>query len=254
MEYKSVAEAKNMPGLRLALTVGGPAPWSMSAKSILHVKKIPYIPVAQHGGQANEELVAWTGHRNAPVAVYNNEPARTGWYEILLLAERIAPTPSLLPQSVEDRALMIGLSNELCGEEGFTWQARHLMFDSAIKAQGDAFKKNPMVQAYDYSPQNAAAAPGKMIPILKALAAQLHKQEKAGSRYFIGNQLTALDLYWANMSQVVDPYPPEKNPMPDFFRQIWAPVRGAVESAIDPILITQRDFIFAQHLTLPLDF
>lgn len=254
MQYKTVAEAKDLPGLRLALTAGGPAPWSQAAKSILHVKKIPYAPVAQHGGQANEELVAWTGHRNAPVAMYNNEPARTGWYEILLLAERLAPTPSLLPSQVDDRALMIGLSNELCGEEGFTWQARHIMFGALLKTQGEAFKNNPMVHAYGYSAQNAAAAPAKMIPILEALAARLHRQREAGSQYFIGKQLTALDLYWANMSQIIDPYPPEKNPMPDFFRQIWAPVRAAIESAIDPILITHRDFIFAQHLTLPLDF
>ena len=90
--------------------------------------------------------------------------------------------------------------------------------------------------------------------MLEALSAYLHKQQAAGSRYFIGDQLSALDLYWANMSQVIDPYPPEKNPMPDFFRQIWAPVRTAVESAIDPILIAHRDFIFERHLTLPLDF
>ena len=145
MDYKTVAEAKNLPGLRLALTVGGPAPWSQAAKSIFQVKKIPYIPVAQHGGQGNEELVAWTGHRNAPVAMYENEPARTGWYEILMLAERLAPTPSLLPQQVDNRATMIGLSNELCGEEGFTWQARHIMFDTLVKTQGETFKQNPMV-------------------------------------------------------------------------------------------------------------
>lgn len=254
MEYKTVAEAKDLPGLRLALTVGGPAPWSQAAKSIFHVKKIPYIPVAQYGGQANEELVAWTGHRNAPVAMYEKEPARTGWYEILLLAERLAPTPSLFPRQVEDRAVMIGLSTELCSEEGFTWQARHIMFDTLLKTQGDAFKQNPMYQAYGYSAQNAAAAPGKMKPILDALSARLHRQQGAGSRYFVGEQLSALDLYWANMSQIIDPYTPEKNPMPDFFRQIWAPVRAAVESALDPILIAHRDFVFAQHLTLPLDF
>jgi glutathione S-transferase len=254
MDYKTVAEAKDLPGLRLALTVGGPAPWSQAAKSIFQVKKIPYIPVAQYGGQANEDLVAWTGHRNAPVAMYEKEPARTGWYEILLLAERLVPTPALLPQRVEDRALMIGLSNELCGEEGFTWQARHIMFDALLKTQGDAFKQNPMFRAYGYSAQNAAAAPAKMRPILDALSARLHRQQGAGSRYFVGDGLTALDLYWANMSQVVVPYPPEKNPMPDFFRQLWAPVRAAVESSIDPLLIAHRDFIFTQHLTLPLDF
>jgi glutathione S-transferase len=202
------------------------------------VKPISYIPVAQHGGQANEDLVTWTGHRNAPVAMYENEPARTGWYEILLLAERLAPTPSLLPQQVEDRASMIGLSNEFCGEAGFTWQARHLMFDTLLKTQGDAFKKNPMYTAYGYSAQNAAAAPAQIISILNALSARLHKQEAAGSLYFVGKELSALDVYWANMSQVIDPYPPEKNPMPEFFRQIWAPVRAAVESAIDPMFIT----------------
>jgi hypothetical protein len=254
MEYKTVAEAKDLPGLRLALTIGGPAPWSQSAKSICQVKQIPYIPVAQYGGQGNEFLIAWTGHRNAPVAMYDTEPARTGWYEILLLAERLAPTPSLLPPHVEDRALMIGLSTELCGEEGFTWQARHIMFDTLLKTQGEPFTQSPMFRAYGYSVQNAAAAPAKMVPILEAFAARLHKQHRAGSRYFVGEQLTALDLYWANMSQIIAPYPPEKNPIPDFFRQIWAPVRTTVESAIDPILLAHRDCIFEQHLTLPLDF
>jgi glutathione S-transferase len=254
MEYKTVAQAKDLPGLRLALTIGGPAPWSQAAKSILEVKKIPYVPVAQHGGEANEELVAWTRHRNAPVAMYENEPARTGWYEILLLAERLAPTPSLLPSRVEDRALMIGLSNELCGEQGFTWQARHIMFDTVLKMQGEAFKKSPMFSAYGYSADNVAAAPAKIMPILQALSARLHAQKQAGSRYFIGDQLSALDLYWANMSQIIDPYPPDKNPMPNFLRTMWVPVRSAVESAIDPLLIEHRDFIFEQHLSLPLDF
>ncbi|NOT58488.1 MAG: hypothetical protein HOP18_28160 [Deltaproteobacteria bacterium] len=254
MQYKTVAEAKNLSGLRVALTAGGPAPWGEATKYILHVKKIPYVPVAQQGGGTNDELVAWTGHRNAPVAVYNNEAPRTGWYEILLLAERLAPTPSLLPQQVDERALMIGLSTALCGEDGFTWNARHVMFDTLLKTQGDAFKNNPMVLSYSYSEQNAAAAPSKMKPILEALSARLHKQQSVGSKYFIGDQLTALDLYWAAMSQLVDSYPPEKNPMPDFFRQIWAPVRGAVGTALDPILLAHRDFIYTQHLTLPLDF
>ena len=254
MEYKTVAEAKDLPGLRLALTAGAPAPWSQSAKSVMHVKNIPYTPVVQKGGGANEELLAWTGHRNAPVAMFEDEPARTGWYEILVLAERLAPTPSLLPANVTDRALMIGLCNEICGEEGFTWQARHLMFEAVLKAQGDGFKKSPMFSAYRYSEENVKAAPSKIILILEALTAQLQSQKKAGSQYFVSDQLTALDLYWANMSQIIAPYPPEQNPMPDPVRQMWLAVRAQVESAIDPILIAQRDFIFEKHLTLPLDF
>jgi hypothetical protein len=34
------------------------------------------------------------------------------------LAERLAPQPSLLPVDVMQRALMIGLSHEICGEIG----------------------------------------------------------------------------------------------------------------------------------------
>jgi glutathione S-transferase len=149
---------------------------------------------------------------------------------------------------------MIGLSTGLCGEEGFTWQARHMMFDTLLKTQGDTFKQSPMFPASGYSAQHAAATPTKMRPILHAFAARLHKQNGAGSRYCVGDQLTVRDLYWANMSQSVDPHPPEKNPMPDLFRQICAPVRAAVESALDPVVIAHRDGIFAQHLTLPLDF
>jgi hypothetical protein len=48
MEYKTVAEAKDWPGLRLTLTVGSPALWSQSAKIVFHVRHIPYIPVAQY--------------------------------------------------------------------------------------------------------------------------------------------------------------------------------------------------------------
>ena len=69
----------------------------------------------------------------------------------------------------------------------------------------------------------------------------------------MGDRLTALDLSWANMSQIITLDPPEKNPMPEFFRQLWAPVRVAVESALDPGLIVHRDIIFAQYLMLPLD-
>ena len=98
--YASVEEAKAAHGMRLVLTRGVPGPWSESAKSILWAKKIPYLPVAQEGGGANLELLAWTGRENAPVTIYEGEPPRAGWAEILWQAERIAPDPALLKRSV----------------------------------------------------------------------------------------------------------------------------------------------------------
>ena len=71
MQYVEPAEARHLPGLRLALTVGFPAPYSMSARAVLDLRGVPYVPVAQYAAQPNADLVAWTGHRNAPVAVSN---------------------------------------------------------------------------------------------------------------------------------------------------------------------------------------
>ena len=68
MDYVSVDEAKAAKGLRLTLTGGLPAPWSESAKGLFWVRNVNYIPVLQQGGGPNEEILAWTGHRNAPTA------------------------------------------------------------------------------------------------------------------------------------------------------------------------------------------
>jgi hypothetical protein len=56
--------------------------------------------------------------------MYNNERPRAGWAEILLLSERLAPNPSLLPKDAVDRALVFGLAHEICGEQGLAWSRR----------------------------------------------------------------------------------------------------------------------------------
>ena len=127
MKYYEVAEAKDMGGLRLVLTAMVPGPWGESAKKILDYKQIPYIPVAQHAGKENEDLVAWTGIRNAPNAMYEDEAPRTGWYDILMLAERLAPERPLLPARSEERAEVLGICAEICGEWGFGWARRAMM-------------------------------------------------------------------------------------------------------------------------------
>src|SRR5437868_1271116 len=97
LAYLSVADARERDGLRLVLTAGVPGPWGEAAKYILHVKGIAYAPVAQMAGMPNEDLVEWTGCANAPVAVYNDEAPKSGWAEILFLAERLASEPRLIP-------------------------------------------------------------------------------------------------------------------------------------------------------------
>ena len=110
MKYLSVGEARDCPGLRLVLTEGMPGPWAEAAKAVLNFKGIEFIPVAQKAGEANEDLLDWTGQTTAPVAVLDNEPVRYTWLDILMLAERLAPLPALLPSDLEARALVLGLT------------------------------------------------------------------------------------------------------------------------------------------------
>ena len=259
MEYVKVAAARELDGLRVALTAGIPAPWSEAAKALFAVKKIPFTAVLQAAGADNEELVAWTGHRNAPTAMYRDEPPRVTWLDILNLAERLQPEPSLVPAGIEDRILMNGLLNELAGEGGMLWSGRYLMFRGMEAALGAAaVAENPMFRDYRYSAAAADAASAKMVEVLLQLEQQLERQLAAESRYLVGNRLSALDLYWACFSQTLDPLPHDVCPMPSGIRTAWESV-GAILSQeagyrLKACLVEHREFIFQEHIGLPLDF
>ncbi len=254
MEYVDVATARNLPGLRLVLTRGVPGPWSEAAKAVFHYKNIEFTPVAQIGGQENPELVEWTRHRNAPVAVYEDEPPRASWLEILYLAERLEPKAPLLPADIEARIRMIGLLNEVAGQQGMAWHGRLLMLDAVAANAPDNGADNPMIRDYGYSREAAARAPERIDAIVRVLADQLHDQIDAGSHYFIGDALTALDIYWAYFSQLLRPLPPEQNPMPNFLRKSWSLMADAMLRPPDPILFQHRDYVFEHYLRLPLEF
>lgn len=264
MNYLSVAEARDLPGLRLALTAHVPGPWGESAKKILEYKKIDYVPVAQSAGQENADLVAWTGSRNAPVAVYGDEAPRAGWYEILMLGERLAPGRPLLPVSSDERALVVGLSNELCGEWGFGW-ARRVMMMSGVPDEplGEApparspFQPEEgarMVRAYSASIGDNVAASQRCADIVDAFAKRLHRQRQQGFPYLVGDTITACDIYWAVFSSMLEPLPPAVNAMPAWMRRVYETVGATVAAVADPILIEHRNLIYRRHLSLPLDF
>lgn len=257
MDYRSVEEVRDLPGLRLVLTRGVPGPWGEAAKSIFQVKKIPFVAVAQYGGMDNPDLVAWTGRANAPVAVYGNEAPRDGWAEILFLAERLRPEPRLVPADEEDRALMLGLCFEMCGEQGFGWSRRLMLTDSLLLGRTpEPMRKvgETLGARYGHSKAAAEAAPGRVVAILRLLSAQLARQKAAGRRYLVGDTLSAADLYWAAFAVLVEPMPAELCPIPDMLRGFYADVGPVVAAAMDPALLEHRDRIYREHLPLPMDF
>src|SRR5215472_17328715 len=134
LKYATIAEARKMSGLRLILgAIAVPGPWREACKGIFYVKKVPYVPGAAVGNDGSErELLDWTAQSSAPVAVWNDERPRSTWIEQLYLAERVVPQTALIPENIEDRALMFGYCNELCGENGFGWTRRVMLLHPTL--------------------------------------------------------------------------------------------------------------------------
>jgi glutathione S-transferase len=256
VEYADVESARREGGLRLVLTTGVPGPWGEAAKGLFHVKKIPYLPVAQEGGMPNEELLAWTGHDNAPQAVWEDEPARTGWAEILLLAERLEPGPALIPPDPRQRAWMFGLLHEIAGEDGFAWNRRLQLLHPILAAAGDAAPPPiaKLGRSYGYSPETAQRADGRVVAILRLLSSVLHEQRERGSDWLVGDALSAVDIYWAAFAAMVAPLPVEQCAMPEYLRASYTLTDAAGLEAADPILLEHRDRVYRDWLALPLDF
>jgi glutathione S-transferase len=259
MEYAEPEEARNLPGLRLVLTTGVPGPWGEAAKSVFYVKGVDYVPVRQTASEPNEALVAWTGHRNAPQAIYEDEPARVGWVEILMLAERLSSEPSLIPADPRDRALMFGLTHEIASEDGLAWNRRHQLLAPMLSSP-DA-ETNPdlaggrlLGSSYGWSPEALARSNERICQVLGLLSDQLARQRDAGREYLVGDALSAVDIYWATFCAMFRPLPAELNPMPDFVRGAYEGLTPEVAAAVDENLIAHRDKIYEHHLELPLDF
>ena len=216
MDYLGVEAAVGRKGLRLVLTGGVPGPWGEAAKNVLFTKKIPFVPVRQAPGAEDAKLVEWTRQSSAPVAMFEDERPRSGWAEIVFLAERLAPTPPLVPADPADRALMLGLLHELAGEHGLGWSRRLMMFSRSAKP-------------------DAARQPGSM-------------------PWKYGHSLSALDLYWAAFATIVAPMPAELCPMPDFLRPLYDLTSWPDARPVDEALLAHRDVIYRDHLVLPVDF
>jgi glutathione S-transferase len=250
--YISVEEARARGGLRMVVVGGVPSPWGEAAKGILHIKGIEWAAVRLV--YDDDSLKEWAGQRTGPVAIYEKEPPRAGWAQILLLAERLAPTPSLLPADPAERALMFGISHEICGESGLGW-SRRLQLIAARAHNAGGFPEQVaryLGKKYGYRPESGAAATSRVAALLGMLAARLRSQRTERSRYYIGPSLTALDVYSATFMALFRPLPPAQCAMEDTTRAAFETRDAQTEAALDPLLLEHRDMMYAEHLELPL--
>lgn len=210
-EFITLDEAAAMTtGTRVTFIPGVPALYSEALKNICYVKGVPLIRalhpmmgVDKATGQDRQaRLFELTSQTSLPTMFHNEERPRNVWTEQLALAESIGAedSPRLIPDDFEDRITMYGLCAIVLGEDGFVWNMRIL---------GD----NPLGRKYGYSEDASASAPKKMAEIVDLIARRLEAQEKAGSRYLVGDSVSAADIYWATMSMSLLVPPPEIMPV-----------------------------------------
>lgn len=251
-QYISVEEAMKRNGLRMVVVGNVPSPWGEAAKGILHIKGIEWAAVRL--AHDSEPLKEWAGQRSGPVAIYDNEQPRGGWAEILLLTERLAPSPSLLPTDPAERALVFGLAHEICGEAGLGWSRRLQLIHAGLQNAGgfpEPIAKY-LAKKYGYSPTAGVASAARAVELLGMLAARLKAQQAAGSRYYVGNSLTAVDVYSATFMALFCPLSHEQCAMSAPARAAFEMRDAQIEAALDPILLKHRDRIYAEYLELPL--
>jgi glutathione S-transferase len=251
-EYVSVEEAIARRGWRMVVVGGVPSPWGEAAKGILHIKGIDWAAVRLV--YDSESLKAWAGQRSGPVAIYDDERPRAGWAEILLLAERLAPTPALLPKDAAERALVFGLAHEICGEDGLGWTRRLQLIHAGLQNAGGFAPRVAayLAKKYGHSPATGSAAGARVVALLGMLAARLKAQRAAGSRYYVGNALSAVDIYGATFMALFAPLPHEHCVMDASSRAAFETLDAATAAALDPMLLEHRDMIYRERLALPL--
>ena len=189
-----------------------------------------------------------------------NGPHSSTWIEQLYLAERLQPDPALIPSNLEQRVSMFGTINEICGENGFAW-SRRLMMINALATNPNVDDKTREFwtrfgSKYNYSTAGATAAPARVAEIVKFLSGLLEQQKAKGSKFYIGDRLTALDIYSASFAGALEPLPPGVVPDGfDFSRLVYGEKCCAVRgTAMSPRLMEHRDFIYHQYLELPVVF
>ncbi len=198
-----------------------PSPWGEAAKGFLHIKGIEWAAVR---------------------LVYDSEPLRD-W-----------AGPSLLPTDAAERALVFGLAHEICGEAGLGWSRRLQLVHAGLQNAGGfpARVARYLSKKYGYSPEAGAASGPRVTELLSMLGTRLKAQREAGSRYYVGDALTAVDVYSATFTAMFNPLPPEHCQMEASMREAFETRDAQIEAALDPILLEHRDMMYAEYLELPL--
>ncbi|HYQ27289.1 MAG TPA: hypothetical protein VER04_08715 [Polyangiaceae bacterium] len=240
------------PGLRLVLLSGLPSPWSEAARAIFRYKRLQFLCTSSR--PVDPAFQRWNGARNLPAVLLDDEPVRTGWAEILALAERLAPEPRLLPSDPEARIRTIGLCHELMAEGGLLWNTRLLAIDAGLSTQGrEGF---PMRAAQYLAPRygwDKSCAPRAREHAVRTLALLDAELRRNGGPYYAGSEVSALDLYSAAAMNILVPLSDSDCPLPPPLRAAFVWMGQTLGGALSSALLEHRDRVTSRFFELPLE-
>ena len=253
-EFISLEEAAKMKkGTRITFIPGIQAIYAEALKNICFVKKIkitrvlhPFMGVDQKTGKDRQaRLYELTSQTSLPTMFHDEERPRNVWIEQLALAEEIGSPNSinLIPDNFQERVDMFGLCAIVLGEDGLVWNMRIL-------------SDGPLARKYGYSDDASSKSPSKMAEIIKLIDLRLKKQEEKGSKYLVGNKISAVDIYWSTISMTILPASLEIMPKTKqnegmlFFFEANSKIPEIKEVLSDRIL-SHRDYILKTYCETP---
>ena len=253
-EFISLEEAAKMTeGTRITFVPGIQAIYAEALKNICYVKKIkitrvlhPFMGIDKKTGKDRQaRLYELTSQTSLPTMFHDEERPRNVWIEQLALAEKIGSSDSknLIPDNFQDRSDMFGLCAIVLGEDGLVWNMRIL-------------SDGPLARKYGYSDEASAKAPIKMAEIIRMIDRQLEKQLEKGSKYLIGDKISAIDIYWSTISMTILPASLEIMPKTKqnegmlFFFEANSKIPEIKEVLTDRIL-SHRDYILKTYCETP---
>jgi len=251
-EYISIEEAIERDGTRMLVVGNVPSPWGEAAKGIWHIKRLPFAAVRLV--YDNDALKQWAGQRSGPVVIHDREVPRSGWAEILMLAERLAPIPALLPLEPDARARALDLADKFCGPGGLGWTRRLQNVHAGLNNAGGFSERVAayLGKKYGYDPAQGPSYGARVRQLLGEFAAALREQHAAGKPYYLGDTLSAADVYSATFTGMFRPLPEAQCRMDPGIRRAFELLDAGTAAALDPLLIRHRDMMYAEHLELPL--
>jgi glutathione S-transferase len=191
-----------------------------------------------------------------PVVLYDDEPPRTSWGDILALGERLGGRASLVPADHEARVRMLGLLHEVAGEGGLGWNARLIMIHGSLSTDGARSFPLPVAQylaaKYGYSPERAAAAPARVRDVVALCELQLARSRAAGHAYFFGDSLGAMDIFVAAFLTPVLCTDADCPGMRPEIRPAFTYLAEQVGAEVPASLAAHRALIYREHLPWPI--